>query len=94
MVRHKPGTGGSLVVRPDDDPPHRDLVAVLPLLAVTPEPDLHLPAVHHDPVVVPGDAMSGSQHEPVSNESSSTGSPSDASPGPSECGLNKGKFLA
>ena len=67
-------------------------MAVLALPGVAPEPHLNLPPVHHDPVVVPGDTVPGSQHEPVRDESSATGPASHASPGTSECGLNKGSF--
>ena len=92
MERLRPGAGRGLVVRPDDDPPHRDLEPVLPLPPVAAEPDLHLPAVHHHPVVVPGHTVPGRQDEPAGDQSPSTGPPSDASPGTSECGLKKRKF--
>ena len=92
--RDRPGACGSLVVGSDYNSLHGDLVAVLPLLVVTPEPHFHLPPVHDHPVVVPGDAVPGRDDEPVCYESSTTGSASHAGPGTSECGLNKGKFLS
>lgn len=84
------GALGLLVVWPDDDPLDGDAEPVLALAPVTPEPDLDPPAIHHDPVMVPGDTMSRSQNEPVRYESSTAGSPASLGPRPLECGLKLG----
>ena len=65
LTQGQPGALGLLVVRPDDDPLDRDTDPVLALAPVTPKPDLDPPAIHHHPVMVPGDTMSRSQNEPV-----------------------------
>lgn len=84
------GALGLLVVRPDDDPLDGDAHPVLALAPVTPQPHLDPPPVHHDPIVIPGDAMSGRQYKPVRYESSTAGSPTSLGPRPLECGLKLG----
>ena len=92
VVRHRPGTGRGLVVRPDDDPPHGDLDPVLALPPVAAQPHRHAPPVHHLAAVVPADAVPRSQDEARRDERAAARAPPRLGPRPLECGLHNDRL--